>query len=215
MDTSHSSDGQVEHRDALREAVRSTRALVLGLRIADAPSETLERVRSLIDEANELLAPHRVDGLRAQSGLRFEYGEHREFEVNDLATFFPYSPVVGPLNALSPPVSLWLDGNTARGKVTLPAQFTGPPGSVHGGVIALIFDELLGAACIWSGLGAFTGTLSIRYEKFTAVESEIELAAWIDRTEGRKVFAVGEMRVDGVVTARAHGIFIQATLGAN
>ncbi len=215
MDNEAILGGQENEADALRDAVGATRTLIEGLRVADAPGDTLARVAALIDEANELLVPHRVDGLRAQSSLRFEYGDRREFDVTDLAEFFPYSPVVGPANALSPPVDLWLDGDRARGRVTLPAQYTGPPGAVHGGVIALIFDELLGAACIWSGVGAFTGTLSIRYEQFTSIESEIELEAWVDRTEGRKVFAVGEMRVAGVVTARAEGIFIQASLETN
>lgn len=218
MDENGVVDGQVGDARALEAAVDATRALIEGLRVADAPPADLERVAALVTEATALLAPHRVDGLRAQSGLRFDPAARAEraslsdFVVGDLATFFPYSPVVGPLNPLSPPATLWYDGERARGRVTLPAPYTGPPGAVHGGMIALIFDELLGAACIWSGVGAFTGTLSIRYERFTTIETEIELEAWVDRIEGRKVFVLGEMRIAGAVTARAEGIFIQAAL---
>ena len=40
----------------------------------------------------------------------------------------------------------------------------------------------------------------------------IEMSAWLDRVDGRKVFTVGEMRHDGEVTARAEGIFIRSDL---
>jgi hypothetical protein len=58
--------------------------------------------------------------------------------------------------------------------------------------------------------GGFTGTLSVRYEKGTPLGVPIELDAWLDRSEGRKSFVKGEMRADGVVTARAEGIFIRS-----
>jgi hypothetical protein len=35
------------------------------------------------------------------------------------------------------------------------------------------------------------------------------LEGWIDRVEGRKVFTQGTISIDGVITARAEGIFIQ------
>jgi acyl-coenzyme A thioesterase PaaI-like protein len=82
---------------------------------------------------------------------------------------------------------------------------------VHGGIIALVFDELLGATNVCHGLGGFTGTLSIRYERPTPIETELVLDAWVDRTEGRKVFTVGTISFNGEVTARAEGIFIQTT----
>jgi acyl-CoA thioesterase FadM len=63
-----------------------------------------------------------------------------------------------------------------------------------------------------NGVGAFTGTLSVRYERPTPLGEAIEMEAWIERTEGRKVFARGEMRHQGAVTARAEGVFIRTGL---
>ena len=123
--------------------------------------------------------------------------------------FFPFSPVVGPLNAISPLIGLEFDGERLHGTATLGAVYNGPPGMVHGGIIALIFDELLGATNVCHGLGGFTGTLSVRYEKPTFIETELVLEGWIERVEGRKVFTHGTISIEGVVTARAEGIFIQ------
>ena len=73
----------------------------------------------------------------------------------------------------------------------------------------MVFDELLGAVNACLGLGAFTGTLSIRYERLTPIEAELEVESWVDRTEGRKVYTVGTIRAAGEVTARAEGVFIR------
>ena len=54
-------------------------------------------------------------------------------------------------------------------------QYEGPPGCVHGGVIALVFDELLGAANIAAGSPGMTGTLTIRYREPTPIRTEIRL----------------------------------------
>jgi acyl-coenzyme A thioesterase PaaI-like protein len=99
------------------------------------------------------------------------------------------------------------DGRTT-GRAFLDAQYNGPPGMVHGGIIALLFDELLGGTNVCNGLGGFTGTLSIRYERPTWIEHELELESWVDRIEGRKVFTAGTISINGEVTARAEGIFI-------
>ena len=54
-----------------------------------------------------------------------------------------------------------------------------------------MFDELLGCDQRVRGLGGFTGTLSVRYERPTPLEGELELEGWIDRVEGRKVITMG------------------------
>jgi len=83
---------------------------------------------------------------------------------------------------------------------------------VHGGIIALAFDELLGTTNVCLGLGGFTGTLSVRYERPTPIETELTMEAHVDRTEGRKVFTVGTISHAGEVTARAEGVFIRTVM---
>ena len=203
---------QVEHRAETTETAAAVRELIARLRVADAPPEVLAEAAALTRRASALLEPHVVhDEKPGQSHLR-SVPFTGAFSVRDPAEFFPYSSVVGPLNPVAPPIVLDFDGTTVRGRVTLGEVYAGPPGAVHGGIIALIFDELLGVANVLSGVGAFTGTLSIRYERFTAIREELELSARVDRTEGKKVFTVGTISAGGTVTARAEGIFIQVGL---
>ena len=54
-----------------------------------------------------------------------------------------------------------------------------------------------------------TGTLTIRYERPTPVGGDLTFDAWVERTEGRKVFTAGTISADGDVTARADGVFIR------
>ena len=42
--------------------------------------------------------------------------------------------------------------------------------------------------------------------------SVMQMTAWVDRMDGRKVFTVGELLHDGVATARAEGVFIRTEL---
>jgi hypothetical protein len=126
---------------------------------------------------------------------------------------FPTSPMIGFANPIAPPVEVWAvhgpDGQRElRGRATFDYPCEGPPTCVHGGVIAELFDELLGLSNILAGLGAMTGTLTIRYRRPTPLLAPIELAARHTGTERRKVFAWGGMYHQGELTAEAEGVFI-------
>jgi acyl-coenzyme A thioesterase PaaI-like protein len=126
---------------------------------------------------------------------------------------FPTSPMIGYANLLAPPLEVWAvhgrDGQRElRGRVTFDYPYEGPPTCVHGGVIAELFDELLGLSNILAGLGAMTGTLTVRYRRPTPLLAPLEVAARHSRTEGRKIFAWGGLYHEGVLTAEAEGIFI-------
>jgi acyl-coenzyme A thioesterase PaaI-like protein len=87
----------------------------------------------------------------------------------------------------------------------------GPPGGVHGGFVAALLDQLLGAANIAYGVGAMTAELIIRYRKPTPIGVPLTLQARTDSIDDRRVHASGEILADGVVTAEARGLFIRPT----
>ena len=131
---------------------------------------------------------------------------------------FPTSPMIGFANPISPPVEVWAvngkDGRRElRGRVTFDYPFEGPPTCVHGGVIAELFDELLGLSNILAGVGAMTGTLTVRYRRPTPLLAPLELAARHTGQEGRKVFAWGGLYHEGELTAEAEGVFILVDFG--
>jgi acyl-coenzyme A thioesterase PaaI-like protein len=90
----------------------------------------------------------------------------------------------------------------------LGAPYEGPPEHVHGGVSALILDHVLGATAHRAGRPAYTGTLTLRYRRRTALGRQLRAQAHIERTEGVKTFAVGHLADDEGVTVEAEGVFI-------
>lgn len=84
----------------------------------------------------------------------------------------------------------------------------GPPGRAHGGVVATILDHVVGFATAAVGKPGMTAGLDIRYKGATPYGVELLLSARYTHSEGRKNFATGEIRADGVVTASAMGVFI-------
>jgi acyl-coenzyme A thioesterase PaaI-like protein len=117
--------------------------------------------------------------------------------------------VVGLRNPVAPPlvVEKSEDGR-AWSSFHLGALYEGPPGMVHGGVAALVLDQLLGEAAAAGGSPGMTGTLQLRYVQNTPL-GDCSGEAWIDRSEGVKTFVKGELRrADGECTVQADGIFI-------
>jgi acyl-coenzyme A thioesterase PaaI-like protein len=220
----HLDDGvgsQPAHVDETQEAADAVRCLVEAVRLADAPLDALERAVGLVREATALLDEHRVEGQRSQVALRPE--RHARQVRDDLLAlddpvhaswkdYIPYSPVLGPMNPVAPPATLTWDGERVHGTVVFGAPYAGPPGMTHGGVVALLFDDLLSSANVFAGIGGFTGTLTIRYERPTPLEVELRLESAIERLEGRKIITTGTISHDGQVTARAEGVFIRTQL---
>ena len=117
--------------------------------------------------------------------------------------------VVGMRNPVAVPLDMQRsDEGRAWASFHLNALYEGPPETVHGGVVALILDQVFGEAAAAGGSPGMTGTLTIRYERNTPL-GDVSAEAWIDRTEGVKTIVKGEMRdADGQTTATAEGIFI-------
>ena len=127
--------------------------------------------------------------------------------------FFPMSPMIGFANPVAPPIEVWSvegDGGQReiRGRVTFGYAYEGPPTCVHGGMIAALFDEVMGAANLCTENPAMTGTLTVRYRRPTPLLAPLEIVARFTGTERRKVFTWAGIYHDGELTAEAEGIFI-------
>jgi acyl-coenzyme A thioesterase PaaI-like protein len=123
--------------------------------------------------------------------------------------FFPSSPVTGFANPLSPPVVVESIEGGLAGTAWFDYQYEGPPTCVHGGVIAMVFDEILGAANIAEGRPGMTGTLTIRYLKPTPLRTTLRVEAHCTDQQGRKIYTRGAIYHGDVLTAEAEGVFIQ------
>ena len=116
---------------------------------------------------------------------------------------------VGLRNAAAPPLVVQ---RHPEGRATcdlhLGAAYEGPPTLVHGGVSALVLDQMLGEAVMASGTPAMTGRLTLSYRRGTPL-GDLRAEAWVERTEGHKAFARGHiLGPDGEPTVEAEGVFI-------
>ena len=179
------------------------------LRCSHAPDEVLAEAAEHIRAAMSSLAPHLQQGEGWSTISIASDTPGMGWMEDDLTRCMPYSPVTGKRNPIAPPIRMWRDGDEVRGEAVFSPTYAGPPNSVHGGIIAAVFDELLSMANVITGSAGFTGTLTIKYHRHTPLDRPIELWAVNDRSSGRKQFSRGEMRVDGEVTASAEGLFIR------
>lgn len=122
--------------------------------------------------------------------------------------YLPRSPLVGEVSPLAPPIAYEYRDGRLYGHGVFHAAYEGPPGHVHGGWIALAFDELLGMTNIASGHPAMTGKLTIRYRRPTPLHTDVRFESWTEQVDGRRILARGRLTVDDVVTAEAEGLFV-------
>ena len=211
-----------------QELNQAVRELIEVVRTADLDGTDLTGTIARIRELRDDLRPRVVPGMRMQSALVYEMpptvdvpeGEPEKFappaafRAEHPSDFFPYSPLVGLLNPISPPATMRRvaadEHFEIHGEVTFGAAFNGPPDCVHGGVIAALFDELLGSACVVNGIGGYTGTLTIVYRTPTPLGTPLVMRGWYDRSERRKVFAKGTLHAGDTLCAQAEGIFVQS-----
>ncbi len=185
--------------EAQFELAAVTRRLISAVVAADVPEDDVRAATASVTATVEALEGasrgHRPRGRPDPAGAAQE--------------FFPTSPVIGFANPVAPPVEVEFVDGELRGNAFFDHPYEGPPTCVHGGVIALVFDELLGAVNIASGSPAMTGTLTIRYRKPTPLRTPLRLVARTVGREGRKVRAWGGIYHGEVLTAEAEGIFIE------
>lgn len=182
--------------------------LMDAIRTTGAPLAVLEGVEGLLRQAIEALAPHQRPGPYSQSAFSFHNPVVIDPGAFDPQKIMPFSPLIGRSNPVSPRLELRAEGTQLHGHGSFPVRFVGAPQTVHGGIVAAALDELMGIANMLNDLGAFTGTLTIRYHRPTPIERDLEFSAETTGTHGRKVHSRGEIRCDGEVTASAEAVFI-------
>jgi uncharacterized protein (TIGR00369 family) len=99
-------------------------------------------------------------------------------------------------------------------RLRLAAQFQGPPGHAHGGIIATLLDEAMSKANRRRNITAMTRHMSIDYLRPVPLENDLVLEGWSesDVDSGRKHRCSAELRnASGTVLASATGIFVEVT----
>jgi uncharacterized protein (TIGR00369 family) len=88
-------------------------------------------------------------------------------------------------------------------------NYEGPPGYLHGGIIATILDEAMSKANRARGVVAMTRQMQVDYLRPVPSGAAIRVEGRVLRSEGRKHWTESAIRADdGTILARATGLFI-------
>jgi acyl-coenzyme A thioesterase PaaI-like protein len=172
----------------------------------DADEQLLDRVAEAADRvATDLEAAPR----RERDLLELK---RRMFDVSvpdgERVVHFDECFVSGPFNPMGIAIEVHRDGEEAVARVRLGPAFEGAPGRSHGGIVAAIFDDVLGYLLTFQQEPGFTGELSIRYHAPTPIAQPLEFRAWVVEREGRKMWTEGVATAGGERVASATATFV-------
>lgn len=183
----------------LADALRTLNELAV---TSNATTEQIDEYTAGLEQvAQQLAAAPRCLGTLAfmEDDDHGSYGEINH-ELNSVG---------GQSNPLAPRLNQWLEDGVAHGTVRCGYAYEGPPGYVHGGHVAAIFDQFLGMAQLAGNRPGMTGSLTVRYLRPTPLNVELKLRAEMVDSSGRKTTMRGEITANGVTTATAEGLFIE------
>jgi hypothetical protein len=116
--------------------------------------------------------------------------------------YLDHSRDIGAFNPCFPDYTIAVDGDSASGTVTFPLVFEGPPGIVHGGVLATFFDSAMQHHNCDVGVAGKTTSLLLEYRRPTPIETPLQFA--IERsTSERRITSRGRLLHNDVVLCDA------------
>ena len=122
-----------------------------------------------------------------------------------------FSPVTGVGNGIAPPLSLRREDDGVVGEATLGVAYEGPPSYVHGGMSALLMDQVLGSAAAAAGVWGMTAHLELDYRGPLPVGERLLLRGRVAENDGRKSRIVGTIALAAApekVLVEARGLFV-------
>lgn len=190
------------------DAAAAVRRLIHTLVAREADESVLERVAATANGLATVLAaaPRRVHRDDGDSQVTARFSAPRP----DGAALFCFTDcmVAGPANPLSAGAHGHRDGDEAVLEVRLEPGFEGLPGRSHGGILASLFDEVMGYALYMDAVPAFTAWLRVDYRAPVPVEQPLEFRARVRERAGRKCFLSAVARFDGQIVAEAEALFV-------
>jgi acyl-coenzyme A thioesterase PaaI-like protein len=195
-------DGTPELRDrrtAIAELGEALRALVEQAAATEVPTDELRRAAALLREATAVVGTQRRERGQLPS-------------ADDLlGGIRMYNPVCGSGSALAPPLLIELVDDQVVGTCTLGLAYEGPPTYAHGGISALLLDQILGYAATVSGHPGMTVRLDTEYRDPVPLQTELRLTARVVTVDGRKITAQAQLATAAEpdrVLVEATGLFV-------
>jgi acyl-coenzyme A thioesterase PaaI-like protein len=122
-----------------------------------------------------------------------------------------FNPVNGVASALAPPLRLRREEDGLVGEATLGVAYEGPPSFVHGGMSALLMDQVLGDTAAEAGVWGMTAHLELDYRGPLPLGEPLVLRGRAGESDGRKSLIVGTIARAASpedVLVEARGLFV-------
>ncbi|SDT52664.1 hotdog domain-containing protein [Actinoplanes derwentensis] len=196
---SENGNGLPRRRAAISDLGEALRLLVEHATATEAPTEEILRAAERIRQAAAPLGD-RVRG-------RFDTASADDL----LGGVRLYNPVTGTGSAFAPPLKIHREGDVAIGVCTLGRAFEGPPSFAHGGVSAMLLDQILGYAVTVSGHPGMTVQLDTGYRAPVPLYTPLRLTASVTAVDGRRITATGTITTADEPTmllVEATGVFV-------
>ena len=95
----------------------------------------------------------------------------------DRRVYLDHSRNIGDYNPCFPQYRLSCADGRGEGEVDFPDVYEGPPGIVHGGFLALLFDCVLQQLNCDLGVAGKTATINVRYRRPTPLRTKLRIVA--------------------------------------
>ncbi len=203
--------------DAVAKVAKATRRLnkaISGRRLPDKDLEEIAvAIESLALRFDSGSQRNKLDDMLTRPHLAAIYaGQYTplELEDGDPIEFDPFSVAGGEYHPAAIGLSFFKESDeSVIGKGTIDPMFAGPPERVHGGVQALIIDEVMGALNRMRGRQAYTAYLKVNYKGPAPLGQPVIFRAWVDHIDGRKITLMGTGDGPDGRFMEAEGLFIQ------
>jgi len=192
--------------ESRNRAAAALRRLGHALVAHEADADLLDRIAELADRTAALVTAGRPRS-RPVSEIKRRLWEDLPVDGERMA-HFAECVVSGQANPLGIAIDVVRDGDEVVATTRLGAAFEGAPQRAHGGVVAAIFDDVLGYVLLLTRTPAFTGRLTVHYRAPTPLGRELVCRARQIARDGRKITMTGELHDGDLLVAEAEAVFI-------
>jgi acyl-coenzyme A thioesterase PaaI-like protein len=187
-------------RDGVEQLAAATRALADAVAVTAVDRATLDEVSGAIELLTQrLIAATDDDGY---SGLLVLPVDPTRPE-----TFMPLNPIIGGCSPVRPDVEVRIADGEVAGTATFSRRFVGPAGHAHGGISAMLADQLVAASPMAIGVHTVTKSLTIRYLRALPLDEEVELWGRCE-PDGEQFKAKFEVRARGEIAVAGTAVLV-------
>ncbi|GGM82887.1 PaaI family thioesterase [Dactylosporangium sucinum] len=174
--------------------IEALRRIQDGITAADAPEGVVTEVADMLEKVAAAVEPYEVDEEGMIAGRRVD--------------------LPGRGQALIPPLEYdeW-DEDHVVARCSMGRFYLGANGAAHGGVIPLVFDEVLGRLANTGRPVSRTAYLHVNFRAITPIDAPLRVTGTVVRIEGRKRFLTAALHHGDTLCADGDALFVALNPG--